>query len=75
MSTDGDVLEPRPSSRTGNVGSIISSRVSSQGVDLLDIIGRQIDLLEVLLDARGRDGLGDDTVAAHLGPREAANEC
>lgn len=39
-------------------------------LDLGEVVFRQINLLEVLLDARRGDGLGDDGVAANLGPGE-----
>lgn len=39
-------------------------------IDSFHVLVRDLDLLEVLGDARRRNGLGDHTVAADLGPCE-----
>lgn len=55
---------------TSSVRSVVTSPVIAQGANLLHLLIEQLDLLEVVADARGGDGLGNDTVAADLGPGE-----
>ena len=55
---------------TGSVRSVVPSPGGAQSANLLHFLVQQLDLLEVVADARGGDGLGDDTVAADLGPGE-----
>jgi hypothetical protein len=42
----------------------------ADSLNLLNILLGELNLLEVLLDARCGDRLGDDAVAADLGPRK-----
>lgn len=42
----------------------------ANSLNLLEILFRQLDFLEVLLDARYGDRLGDNTVATDLSPRK-----
>jgi hypothetical protein len=55
---------------TGDVRNVVSALLFADLLDLADIILRQVDLLEVLGNTLGCDGLGDDTVATNLSPGE-----
>lgn len=57
-----------PARRVSNVRSVVASAVLAQLGHLGDFLGSELHLLEVLLDAGRRHRLGDDTVAADLGP-------
>lgn len=59
-----------PARRVGNVRDVVAAAVLAELRDLGNLLGRELDLLEVLGDPRWRDGLGDDRVAAGLGPVE-----
>lgn len=55
---------------TGSIRSVVAATVSTQGVDLGDLLGSELDLLEVVANARGSHRLGDDTATLDLGPGE-----
>lgn len=58
-----------PPRLVGNVGDVeTTGLVLADALDLLKVLAGKLNLLEVLLDARGSDGLGDNGVAANLGP-------
>lgn len=60
-----------PSGLIGNIRNVESSSLLlSNLLDLLEILLGQFNLLEVLLDARGGNRLGNDRVTAHLSPGE-----
>lgn len=59
-----------PARLVSNVRSVVASAVLAQLGHLGDFLGSELHLLEVLLDAGRRNRLGDDTVAADLGPGE-----
>jgi hypothetical protein len=60
-----------PSRLVGDVGNVEPARLLLANLlDLLEVLFRELDLLEVLLDARCSDGLGDDAVSANLCPCE-----
>jgi hypothetical protein len=59
----------RPPRLVGDVGNVEPTRLLlANGLDLLEVLLGQLNLLEVLLDARRGDRLGDDRVAADLCP-------
>ena len=59
----------RPSWLVGNVGDVeAAGLVLANALNLLEVFLGELNLLEVLLDARSGDGLGDDRVAADLSP-------
>lgn len=58
-----------PARLVSNVGDVVAA-LGAQGSDLGDLLGGELDLLEVGGDTSGSDGLGDDTVATDLGPGE-----
>lgn len=66
LSKDVDV----PPRRVGRVRDVVPSGGLAQLADLLDLLGSQVDLLEVLDDAVRGDRLGDHAVVAHLRPRQ-----
>jgi hypothetical protein len=53
---------------TRNIRNIVADLLFSNDLDILDILGRELDLLEVLDDTRWCDGFGDHAVAADFGP-------
>lgn len=55
-------------------GDIVTLLLLCERVDEGDLIGSQLDVDKVLLDTGGVDGLGDDAVAADLGPGETESE-
>lgn len=57
-----------PARLVSGVGDVVASPILAQGADLLHLLGQQLDLLEVVANARGSDRLGDDTVATDLRP-------
>lgn len=58
-----------PPRLVGNVGDVeTTGLVLANALDLLKVLAGKLNLLEVLLDARGSDGLGDDGVSADLSP-------
>ena len=57
-----------PSGLVGHVRDVVAAGVLANLADLIHFFLRQVDLLEVLDDTVWSHGLGDDTVAAHLGP-------
>jgi hypothetical protein len=59
-----------PTRLVGSVRCVVSLPVLAQSADLLNLLGGQFDLLEVVADARRRDRLGDDTVSTDLRPGE-----
>jgi hypothetical protein len=64
-------FQNRPTGVVLTVGSDVEAlRRLAQLGDGRNILLRQLDLLKVGADARGRDALGDDRVAADLGPGE-----
>lgn len=56
---------------TSNVRSVVTATVLAKLRDLGDLLGSEFDFLEVGLDTRRSDRLGDDTVATDLGPGKA----
>ena len=62
-----------PARLVGSVRSVVTLAVLAQNADLLNFLGSELDLLEVVTDARGSHRLGDDTVSTNLGPGEARN--
>jgi hypothetical protein len=61
----------RPPGLVGSVRNVEAARlVLANLLDFGKVVLGQLNLLEVLLDARRGDGLGDDGVAADLGPGE-----
>ena len=52
---------------TGNVEALV---LLSESIDLGDFVLGELDIDEVLSDTRRGNGLGDDAVAAFLGPGE-----
>lgn len=47
------------SALTGSIRIVVTSTVVAQNADLLDFLIKQLDLLEVVADVRGGDGLGE----------------
>ena len=60
----------RPPWLVGDVRNIESARLLADALNLLKVLLRQLNLLEVLLDARCGDRFGDNTVSADLSPCE-----
>jgi hypothetical protein len=60
-----------PARLVGGIRSVVASPVLAEDTDLLNLFGCEFHLLEVVTDARGRNGLGDDTVSTDLRPGEA----
>lgn len=60
-----------PARLVGSVGSVVALAVLAEGADLGNLLGSELNLLEVVTDARGGNRLGDDTVSTDLGPGEA----
>ena len=60
-----------PARLVGSVRGVVTLAVLAQKADLLNFLGSELDLLEVVTDARGSHRLGDDTVSTNLGPGEA----
>jgi len=61
----------RPPGLVGNVGNVKAlGLLLANLLNLLKVLFRQLNLLEVLLDARRSHRLGDDGVATDLGPGE-----
>lgn len=60
-----------PARLVGSVRSVITLAVLAENADLLNLLGGELNLLEVVTDARGSHRLGDDTVSTDLGPGEA----
>lgn len=59
-----------PTRLVGSVRSVITLPVLTQNANLLNLLGCEFYLLEVVTNARRRNRLGDDTVSADLGPSE-----
>lgn len=59
-----------PARHVGNVRGVVATTLLAQLRHLGDLLGRELDLLEVVGDPRRRDGLGDDADAADLRPGE-----
>lgn len=59
-----------PAGLVGHVRGVVAAAVLAELGDLGNLLAGELDLLEVLDNARGSDGLGDDRVAADLGPVE-----
>lgn len=58
-----------PTGLVGNVGNVeATGLLLANFLDLLKVFFGELNLLEVLLDARCGDRLGDDAVSAHLRP-------
>jgi hypothetical protein len=57
-----------PARLVGSVGCVVTLTVLAQRADLLHLLGKQLDLLEVVTDTRGGDRLGNNTVTTDLGP-------
>ena len=60
-----------PTRLVGSVRGVVSLPILAQGADLLNLLGCEFDLLEVVTNARRRNRLGDDTVSTNLRPGEA----
>ena len=60
-----------PSGLVSDKGNVVAALLLADLLNLLDVLLREIDLLEVGGDTLGGDGLGDDTVATDLSPGEA----
>ena len=60
-----------PSRLVSDEGNVVAALLLANLLDLLDVLLREVDLLEVGGDALGGDGLGDDTVATDLSPGKA----
>jgi hypothetical protein len=61
----------RPPRLVGNVRNVEATRLLLANLlDLLKVLFRKLNLLEVLLDARRCDRLGNDAVSANLRPRK-----
>lgn len=59
---------------TSSVRSVITFPILTQGADLSHLLRGELDLPEVVLDTRGSNRLGDDTVTSNLGPGKAEKE-
>lgn len=59
-----------PTRLVGNIRGVVALPVLAQSADLLDLLGGEFYLLEVVTDARRRDRLRDDTVSTDLRPGE-----
>jgi hypothetical protein len=59
-----------PPRLVGSVRGVVALAIGTQGADLLDLLGGEFNLLEVVTDARRRDRLRDDTVSTDLRPSE-----
>jgi len=61
-----------PARLVGSVRSVVTTALGAftQAADLGNLLGSELDLLEVVTNARGSHRLGDDTVTADLGPGE-----
>lgn len=59
-----------PTRLVGSIRGVVALPVLAQNADLLNLLGGEFYLLEVVTNARGRDRLGDDTVSAYLRPGE-----
>jgi hypothetical protein len=60
-----------PPGLVGSVWDVEAARlVLADLLNLLEVVVGELDLLEVVADAAGSDGLGDDGVTANLGPGE-----
>ena len=58
-----------PPGLVGSVWDVEAARlVLANLLDLLEVVVGELDLLEVVADTAGSDGLGDDRVTANLGP-------
>jgi hypothetical protein len=58
-----------PSGLVGDVGNVEATRLLfTNSLNLLEILVRELNLFEVLLDARCSDRLGDHTVSTNLSP-------
>ena len=62
-----------PARLVGSVRSVVALAVLTESADLGDLLGSELDLLEVVTNTRGSDRLGDNTVSTNLGPGEARN--
>ena len=60
-----------PSGLVSDKGNVVAALLLADLLNLLDVLLREIDLLEVGGDTLGGDGLGNDTVATNLGPGKA----
>jgi hypothetical protein len=61
----------RPPGLVGDVRDVEAARlVLADLLNLLEVVVGELDLLEVVADAAGGDGLGDDRVTANLSPGE-----
>ena len=60
-----------PSRLVSDKGNVVAALLLADLLNLLDVLLREIDLLEVGGDALRGDGLGDDTVATDLSPGKA----
>jgi hypothetical protein len=61
----------RPARRVDNSWNVESLVLAADSIDLGDLFGGELDVGEVLDNARCGNGLGDDTMAANLGPGKA----
>lgn len=59
-----------PTRLVGSIRSVVALPVLAQNADLLNLLGCEFYLLEVVTNARRRNRLGDDTVSADLRPGE-----
>lgn len=59
-----------PTRLVGSVRSVVAFPVLAQSTDLLNLLGGEFYLLEVVTNARRRNRLGDDTMSADLRPGE-----
>ena len=59
-----------PTRAIRRIRRVVPTTMSSQRRNLGNLISGELDLLEVVLDAGLSDALGDDGVAADLGPGE-----
>lgn len=57
-----------PTGLVGSVRCVVSLAVLAKSADLLNLLGGEFDLLEVVANARRRDRLRDDTVSTDLRP-------
>ena len=61
-----------PAGLVGSVRSVVATTLVTltQGANLSNLLSSELDLLEVVTNARGSHGLGDDTVTTDLRPGE-----
>lgn len=59
-----------PARLVGGIRSVVTLPVLTQGANLLNLLGSEFNLLEVVTNARRCNRLGDDTMSTDLRPGE-----